>query len=117
MRPIAVLAAGTWVKLREHAPGDGLDVQYHEPALVVRDTTSSADIVRKNERTWSHPAGRPCPTCETCPAPLASLAGAWSDRMYGVVLVQVSFSGGSDICWEPPDDFHVVEVPPTIAHP
>ncbi len=136
----AVLAEGTWVKLRKldvrEDPGaplrqggvsgpvrsnvasrDGLEVQYREPALAVRDTTSSADLVRKKEPTWSHPAGARCPGCDVCPAPLAILADAWGDRLHGVLVVEVSFSGGSDVCWEPPNDFHAVEVPPTIPHP
>ncbi|HEX8789832.1 MAG TPA: hypothetical protein VF765_02690, partial [Polyangiaceae bacterium] len=121
----AVLGEGTWVKLHElhvdedsHvASRDGLAVQYHEPALAVRDTTSSFDLVRKNERTWSHPAGARCPGCDVCPAPLAILDHAWADRLHGVLLVEVSFTGGSDICWEPPDDFHAVELPPTLPHP
>jgi len=112
----AVLAEGRWVKL--HKPETlGLEVQYHEPALAVRDATSSADLLRKKETAWSHPAGRPCPGCEVCPAPLANLEAAWVDRLRGVLLLDVSFSGGSDICWEPPDDFHAVELPSTIPHP
>jgi hypothetical protein len=99
------------------ASGGGLEVQYREPALAVRDTTISADLVRKKEPTWSHPGGPRCPGCDVCPAPLAILADAWADRLHGVVLVDVSYAGGSDICWEPPDDFHAVELPPTIPHP
>lgn len=120
----AVLAEGTWVKLRkldvqeDHvAKRDGMEVRYQEPALIVRDTTSTFDLVRRNESTWSHPAGRPCPGCDVCPAPLAILDDAWGDRLHGILLVQLSFAGGTDICWEPPDDFHVVELPPTIPHP
>jgi hypothetical protein len=136
----AVLAERSWVKLhkldvREDtaapwrqggvsaparsnvASGDGLEVQYREPALAVRDTTSSADLARKKEPTWSHPAATRCIGCEVCPAPLAILADAWADRLHGVLLVDLSFTGGSDICWEPPDDFHAVELPPAIPHP
>jgi hypothetical protein len=112
----AVLAERNWVKLHK-LDALGLEVQYREPAFAVRDTTSNADLVRKKEKTWSHPAGTRCPGCDVCPAPLATLADAWADRLHGVVLVDVSFSGGSDICWEPPDDFHAVALPPTIPHP
>jgi hypothetical protein len=136
----AVLGERTWVRLRKLdvredagapprmsgtgapaqsnlASGGGLEVQYREPALAVRDTTGSADLLRKKEPTWSHPAGRRCPGCDVCPAPLAILDNAWVDRMHGVLLVDVSFAGGSDICWEPPDDLHAVVLPPTIPHP
>jgi len=115
-RARAVLGEGKWVKLRK-LDAFGLEVQYREPAFAVRDTTSHADLVRKKETTWSHPAGTRCPGCDVCPAPLATLSDAWADRLHGVVLVDVSFSGGSDICWEPPDDFHAVALPPTIPHP
>jgi hypothetical protein len=135
----AVLAERTWVKLRaldvredEGAPwrqggvgapvrsnvatGGGLEVQYREPALLVRDTTSQFDLVRGKEPTWSHPAGSRCAGCDVCPAPLAILENAWSDRLHGVLLVQLSFGGGSDTCWEPPDDFHAVALPPMMPH-
>jgi hypothetical protein len=112
----AVLGERHWVKLRK-LDAFGLEVQYREPALAVRDTTSSADLVRKNEPTWSHPGGARCPGCDVCPAPLAVLEHAWADRLHGVLLVDLSFAGGSDICWEPPDDFHAVGLPPTIPHP
>ena len=112
----AVLGETHWVKLHK-ASGGGLEVQYREPALLVRDTTSSADLVRKKQPTWSHQAGTRCPGCDVCPAPLAILADAWTDRLHGVLLAELSFTGGSDICWEPPDDFHVVELPPTFPHP
>jgi hypothetical protein len=112
----AVLGERTWVKLHK-LDMIGLEVQYREPALAVRDKTSSADLVRKKERSWSHPAAAGCPGCAVCPPPLANLADAWADRLHGVLLVDLSFSGGSDICWEPPDDFHAVPLPPTIPHP
>lgn len=121
----AVLAERTWVKLHQldvdentHVgSGNGLEVQYREPAFSVRDTTSRFDLVRKSERTWSHPAGARCPGCDVCPAPLAILASAWEDRLHGTMLVELTFTGGSDICWEPPDDFHAVELPPVLPHP
>jgi hypothetical protein len=109
-----VLAERRWSKLTTYdddAAGEGLAVEYREPVLVVRDVAAGAEMLRKTERTWSKLAGRPCPECNECPAPPASIARVWGDRSRHVLLAGIGFRGESDICWEPTDEYHVVVLP------
>jgi hypothetical protein len=96
---------------RSRASGEGLKVEYWEPVLVVHDTVTGVEILRRTERTWSKSGGPRCPGCGDCPAPLASLTYVGGDRARHVLLVGVGFLGGNDVCWEPSDEFHVVVLP------
>jgi hypothetical protein len=93
------------------ASGEGLAIEYREPVLVVRDAATGAEILRRTERTWSKSGGSRCPGCGYCPAPLANLDDVRGDRTRHVLLVGIAFQGGTDICWEPPDEAHVVVLP------
>jgi hypothetical protein len=104
-----VLGETSWVKL---SSGDGLSLEYREPVLVVRDVTTGRELLRKAEPRWSEKAGPRCPGCADCPAPLANVTQVWSDHARGLLLVAVGFLGGSDLCWEPSDEYHVVRLPP-----
>ncbi len=104
-----VLGERSWVKL---ASGDGLSLEYREPVLVVREVTTGLELLRKAEPRWSQKAGPRCPGCADCPAQLANVTQVWSDHARGLLLVAVSFLGGSDLCWEPPDEDHVVRLSP-----
>jgi len=104
-------ALGALTAYDDDARGEGLAVEYREPVLVVRDVVTSAEMLRKMERTWSKLAGRPCPECNECPAPPASIAHVWGDRSRHVLLAGIGFRGESDMCWEPTDEYHVVMLP------
>jgi hypothetical protein len=93
------------------ASGEGLAIEYREPVLVVRDTATGTEILRRTVRTWSKSGGARCPGCGFCPAPLANLAYVRGDRARRVLLVSVGFQGGTDICWEPSTEAHVVALP------
>jgi hypothetical protein len=88
--------------------GDGLRVTYREPVLVVRDGRREA--YRRSVRGFSKPGGPRCPGCEDCPAPLAGLSRAYVDRASRVLLLDISYAGGTDVCWEPDETFHVVRL-------
>jgi hypothetical protein len=90
------------------AAGEGLAVEYREPMLVVRDAATSAVMLRTASRAWSKSGGPRCPGCVDCPAPLATIAQAWGIRSRRVLLFAVGFRGGTDLCWEPSDEYHVV---------
>ncbi len=108
-----VRRGGVGAALRSNrASGDGLSLEYREPVLVVRDATTGVELLRKAEPRWSEKPGPRCPGCGDCPAPLANVTQVWSDRAHGLLLVAVGFFGGSDVCWEPPEEYHVVRVPP-----
>ena len=93
------------------ASGDGLLVEYREPTLVVRDSATGREVMRRSVVPWSKPGGRRCPGCMECPPPLATAAGVWTDRTRQVLLVDVEYHGGTDLCWEPADTWHAVRLP------
>ena len=91
------------------AVGQGIRVSYREPVLAVRQgPRSGREIFRRAERRFSAPAGPRCKGCEDCPAPLASLQAASVDLATGVLLLEIGYDGGTDVCWEPEQTFHVV---------
>lgn len=90
------------------ASGDGLRVTYREPVLAVRD--GGRETHRRSVRGFSKRGGPRCPGCEDCPAPLAGLSRAYVDRALRVLLLEISYAGGTDLCWEPDETFHVVRL-------
>jgi hypothetical protein len=93
------------------AVGQGMLVSYREPVLAVRRGPGNGrEIFRRDERRFSSPAGPRCNGCEDCPAPLASLVGADVDPATGILLLEIGYEGGTDVCWEPNDTFHVVRL-------
>jgi len=93
------------------AVGQGIRVSYREPVLAVREgPRSGREIFRRTERRFSAPAGPRCKGCEDCPAPLASLVAADVDPATGILLLEIGYDGGTDVCWEPDQTFHVVRL-------
>jgi hypothetical protein len=123
-RAADALAKHTWRRMRQLdvaaadakgratlAQGEGVRVTYREPLLTVRERASGGrELFRRAMRSFSKPAGPRCRGCGDCPAPLAGLSGAHLDRASGVLLLEVSYSGGTDVCWEPDETFHVVRL-------
>jgi hypothetical protein len=130
----AVLASGRWTPLTalrieedpgapmrsgglagafraNRAAGTLLTVEYREPVLVVRDAATGRELLRRSVPSWSQPGGPRCRGCIDCPRPLGSLEAAWTEPARHVLLVRVGYHGGTDLCWEPSDTFHVVHVP------
>ncbi len=92
------------------AEKNGLIVQYREPELLVKK--SANEILKTNATSFSVPAKEHCPGCGLCPAPLASIDEAFTDDARSLVMLSIHYGGGSDICWEPPDSYHVVKLSP-----
>lgn len=88
------------------AEKNGLIVQYREPDLSVR--RAGKEILKTKAKTYSVPAAERCPGCGICPAPLATIDEAFTDDANDMVLLAIVYGGGSDICWEPADSYHVV---------
>jgi hypothetical protein len=94
------------------AVGQGLRVNYREPMLTVRETGAKGrELVRRKARELSFSKRDPCRGCD-CPAPFASIANAAVDMAARVLLLEIQYDGGSDVCWEPDDSFHVIRLPP-----
>ena len=65
--------------------------------------------IRKTPPTWlakDHPMYAGAPAEDTCSNP-AHLGGGASDRARKIVFVEIAYQG-TDSCWEPPDQLHVV---------
>jgi hypothetical protein len=108
--PVRQGGAGGPVRARL-AVGQGIRVSYREPVLTVREgPRSDRQTFRRAERGFSAPAGPRCKGCEDCPAPLASLVAANVDPATGILLLEIGYDGGTDVCWEPDQTFHVVRL-------
>jgi hypothetical protein len=107
--PVRQGGAGAPVRA-QLAEGEGVRVTYREPTLVVRETASGQELLRKDFPRFSVPAGTRCQGCPRCPAPLADLASAFGNRARNVLLLVIRYHGGSDVCWEPDESFHVLRV-------
>jgi hypothetical protein len=98
--------------LAQMAVGQGLHITYREPMLAVRETgPKRRELVRRKARELSFLNRDRCRGCD-CPAPFASIESAGVDRAARVLLLQIQYDGGSDVCWEPDSTFHVIRLPP-----
>lgn len=89
------------------AEGEGLTVRYREPLLTVTDE-KGRELVHRNMPTYSRTGGMMCKGCVDCPPWLAHLRDVHGARAKGVVLLEIEYRGGTDVCWEPPPVVHVV---------
>jgi hypothetical protein len=95
------------------AAGQGLRVTYREPWLTVRESgRDGRELLRRRATQLSLRAGERCPGCGVCPAPLAGIAEAAVDTAARVLYLVIAYGGGSDVCWEPNETFHVIRLPP-----
>lgn len=101
-------AGGVGAEFRNDlAEGEGLVVAYHEPVLAVREAAGRL-LLRRREPSFSLPGGSHCKGCVDCPAPLANMSAVFGDRAHRVLFVIVGYHGGTDVCWEPDETFHVI---------
>jgi hypothetical protein len=100
--PIAQLA----VDGERVATGQGLTVGFTERTVAV--TRNNSEVLTKpTPAGWLAKDGKMCPTCtEICHNP-AFLAGAWASAERSVAILEVSYKG-TDTCWEPASEYHVV---------
>lgn len=89
------------------AEGEGLTVRYHEPLLTITDETGR-EIFHRNMPTYSRTGGMLCKGCVDCPPWLAHMGNVHGARAKRVLLVEIDYRGGTDVCWEPPPVTHVV---------
>jgi hypothetical protein len=79
---------------------------YREPVLSVR--AGDRETVIREVRSWSAAAPAISGTIH-CAPPLAQLAAAHASAALGVIVVKVEYIGGTDLCWEPPETWHVAK--------
>ena len=90
------------------AKGEGLIVDYREPLLVVRD--GPHELVRRAMPTFSKHGGAHCKGCVVCPPPLANAAAVYGSRSRNVLVIEIEYRGGTDLCWEPDQTLHAVRL-------
>ena len=90
--------------LQHMCTGDGFDVDFRGNQLAIFHHNSQRPLVERETSAW-----QPAPRLaggEACTNP-AFLRAAYHARGISAVVVEIGFHG-SDLCWEPGDQFHVV---------
>lgn len=102
LRPLAVAGEPT----RTRAAGAGLSVTWHHGRLVI-ERAGARVVERATPASWLAPDRPLCATCaEVCHNP-ERLEAVHADPPRALALVSISYLG-TDTCWEPPTQHHVV---------
>ena len=106
------------VPMHEHHVGDsfgretpvegaGLVVTFGDDnVLRVRTRGGGTTLATANGASWLAPSGKRCPQCPPCENP-AWLRAFYKAERVNLVVVRITYSG-TDTCWEPGDQLHVV---------
>ena len=103
--PMQLFATGDTFARATSVEGDALSVSFADDnRLRVRNGTEPLATV--DGSTWLAPKGPRCAQCPVCENP------AWLDAMFkardiDVIVVRIQYSG-TDTCWEPPAQLHVI---------
>jgi hypothetical protein len=104
MHPLEVLKAADGDP--HLATGDGIDVDWDVDHLHVFRHNSDRQIVTREGSHWLEPDHQSCAACDVCHN-AAFLAAVYHAPTITSVLVELGFKG-TDACWQPSDQFHVV---------
>jgi hypothetical protein len=88
------------------AIGDGFDVDWNTDHLHVLHHNTDHEVIALDGKTWLVEDHKPCPTCPPCENP-AFLDGVYHAEGINLLVVQIGYRG-TDTCWEPADQMHVV---------
>lgn len=88
------------------AIGDGFDVDWNRTHLHVMHSNTDHELTAYDGTPWLVKDHKPCPGCTPCENP-AFLDGVYHAENINVLVVQIGYRG-SDTCWEPADQMHVV---------
>jgi hypothetical protein len=86
--------------------GDGLIVTFGDDHKLHVRAQAGVELATVDGLAWLAPTGKRCAQCAPCENP------AWLDAFYkapeiNVVVVRITYAG-TDICWEPPAQLHVI---------
>ena len=87
---------------------EAYETMHEKTVLSVR--SGDRDAVIREVRSWSAAAPAISGTIH-CAPPLAQMAAAHASAALGVIVVKVEYIGGTDLCWEPPETWHVAKFP------
>lgn len=85
---------------------DGLVVTFDAAHELHVRPRSGADLATVDGTGWLAKPGQRCAQCPPCDNP-ARLSGFYKAPGINVVVVRIAYSG-TDTCWEPPDQLHVI---------
>lgn len=91
---------------RHFAIGDGFDVDWSKDHLHVFHHNTDRSFLTLDGSRWLVKDHKPCPNCDLCENP-AFLAGVYHATSINVLVVEIGYKG-TDTCWEPGDQLHVV---------
>ena len=92
----------------QHAIGDSMDVDWNRTHLHVMHSNTDHELTTYDGTPWLVKDHKPCPGCTPCENP-AFLDGVYHAEDINVLVVQIGYRG-TDTCWEPADQMHVVVV-------
>lgn len=105
MRPLALQPASD-DRDPHVATGDGLEVDWRDNRLVVVADDTKRIVAAADGRAWLAPPHPSCASCEPCENP-AFVGAIYHAVAIDVIVAQIRYRG-TDACWEPSDQFHVV---------
>ena len=88
------------------AIGDGMDVDWNRTHLHVLHHNTDQEITTYDGTPWLVKDHVPCPKCTPCENP-AHLDAVWHAEGVKLLVIQIGYRG-TDTCWEPADQMHVV---------
>ncbi|HEY5926485.1 MAG TPA: hypothetical protein VIV11_32585 [Kofleriaceae bacterium] len=88
------------------ARGDSVVITFDTDYKLRVRSDDSRMLATVDGSSWRAPSGKRCAQCEPCDNP-AYLAGAYKAPGIDVIVVRIRYQG-TDTCWEPPDQLHVV---------
>jgi hypothetical protein len=88
------------------AIGDGFDVDWNRTHLHVMHSNTDHELTAYDGTPWLVKDHKPCPGCTPCENP-AFLDGVYHADSINVLVIQIGYRG-TDTCWEPADQMHVV---------
>jgi hypothetical protein len=86
--------------------GGGLVVTYTDDDRLRVRARDGATLATADGRSWLAPAGQRCPQCPPCEN-VARLQAFYSAEHIPTIVVRITYSG-TDLCWEPGDQLHVI---------
>jgi hypothetical protein len=86
--------------------GDGFVVTFGDDHKLHVRAQTGPDLATADGSAWLAPTGKRCAQCPPCENP-ARLDAFYKAPEINVVVVRITY-GGTDTCWEPPDQLHVV---------
>jgi hypothetical protein len=85
---------------------DTIDVEFDSDHLHVFHHDDSRPFITLATTGWLAVAAKRCPDCPPCENP-ALLGGVYHAPLISLVVLDIAYKG-TDTCWQPPDQWHVV---------